>query len=142
MRRGQVSFDLILATVAALIAFGSIAAVSNAIIGLQDESSVRQQLDSIGNSLAAVISTAAVLDDADSASISYTVPKIAVPGEEQLQQCDISIANDKITLSYDIVDLETGVPRTVIVEKKFVDPTGMSINPTQTKCGGTVAISK
>ena len=133
--RGQVSLDFILTIVVALVVLGSIAAVGSTLIETQKSSTIRQQLDSIGNTLAAVISTSAVLDDADSASVSYTIPKIAVPGEEKLQTCDISIdilsGAGTITLAY--------VSPDVSVEKKFVDP-GMTI-PQNARCGSEITIS-
>jgi hypothetical protein len=142
--RGQVSLDFILTIVVALVVLGSIAAVGSTIIEAQKSSTIRQQLDSIGNTLAALISTSAVLDDADSASISYTIPKIAVPGEERLQPCKIEIIGDVIKLSYE-------AEPTVSVEKKFVDPrggaTGIGSTPALTAaepgaCGSLITISK
>jgi len=131
--RGQFSLDFILTIVVALVVLGSIAAVGSTIIETQKSSTIRQQLDSIGNTLAAILTTSAVLDDADSASVSYTIPKIAVPGEERLQPCNIAINADEITLSYEATP-------SVDVIKKFVDPTGMTV-PANAKCGEQIVIS-
>ncbi len=141
--RGQVSLDFILTIVVALVVLGSIAAVGSTMIETQKSSTIRQQLDSIGNTLAAVIATSAVLDDADSASISYTIPKIAVPGEDKLQPCKIVINADEITLSYEAVPA-------VSVTKKFADPgigSKIELSPELTNtapgtCGNPIIISK
>ena len=133
--RGQVSLDFILTIVVALVVLGSIAAVGSTIIETQKSSTIRQQLDSIGNTLAAILTTSAALSDgATGTSVSYTILKIAVPGEEKLQPCKIVINGDEITLSYEATP-------SVDVTKKFVDP-GMTIDSTNLRCGGEIIISK
>ncbi len=136
--RGQVSLDFILTIVVALVVLGSIAAVGSTIIETQKSSTIRQQLDSIGNTLAAIISTSSALSDgAAGTSISYTIPKIAVPGEEKLQPCDVSIdrGNGIITLGY-------AAEPVVSVLKKFVNPAGITNVPGTAKCGELITISK
>ncbi|MBN2067504.1 MAG: hypothetical protein JW744_03480 [Candidatus Diapherotrites archaeon] len=137
MQKGQISLEFIIAIVVALVVFGSISVVATSMIEMQKASSVRQQLDSVGNGLAAIISTSAVLDDADTALVSYSIPKIAVPGEKELQACNISIDNETgtITLSY-------SAGMNAVVEKAFVNPSGMAITPESATCGGILIITK
>jgi hypothetical protein len=128
--RGQVSLDFILTIVVALVVLGSIAAVGSTIIETQKSSTIRQQLDSIGNTLAAILTTSAALSDgAAGTSVSYTIPKIAVPGEERLQPCDIAIGAGTIALTYGSPD--------VSVSKKFVNSAVSSQN---VKCGDKITI--
>lgn len=142
--RGQISLDIILTIAIGFIAVSSIVMISNEITAMQTQSSVRQQLNDIGNGLTQVISSSAILDDADSASVSFAIPKILALGETKPQPCDIQIdkANDKITLSYEVIDLNTGDIETVSVEKGFVEPILMNPLPDGIKCGETLTITR
>ncbi len=142
--RGQISIDIILAITIGFIAVSSVVMISNEINAMQTQSSIRQQLNDIGSGLAQAISSSAILDDADSTSVSFAVPKILVLGETKTQLCDIQIdkANDKIILSYEVINLETGDIETVSVEKGFVEPTLMNALPDDIKCGETLTITK
>ena len=142
--RGQISLDIILAIAIGFIAVSSVVMIGNEITAMQTQSSVRQQLNDIGNWLSQVISSSAILGDADSASVSFAIPKILVPGEMKPQPCDIQIdkANDKIILSYEVIDLNTGDIETVSVEKGFVEPILMNPLPDGIKCGETLTITR
>ncbi|MFA4855829.1 MAG: hypothetical protein WC634_04580 [archaeon] len=142
--RGQISLDFLLAITVALIATGAILAVSGQISQTQAQASARQQLDGIGNSLGAVISYSALLNEADSASIEFDIPGLLIAGEAVPQPCTIIINTDNntIDLSYDIIDTETGLSENVSVAKHFVNPVGMSILPTSAECGGSIQITK
>ncbi len=142
--RGQISLDIILTIAIGFIAVSSVVMISNEITAMQTQSSLRQQLNDIGNGLAQVISRSAILDDADSAIILFDIPKILVLGETKPQPCDIQIdkINDKIILSYEVINLETGDIETVSVEKGFVEPTGMNPLPDDIKCGETLTITR
>ena len=143
--RGQISLDLILAITIGFFAIGGVIAVSAQIGEMQTEASIRQQLNDIGNGVAAVISNSAVLNDADSASISFNVPALLVPGEETPQPCAIRIAGGTITLTYEIFDLETGISTSVTVTKYYIDPEvglqPMDV-PDNAECGGPLIITR
>lgn len=140
--RGQISLDFLLAITVALIAAGAILAVSGQIGQMQAQASARQQLDGIGNGLAVVISTSALLNDAGSASIDFDIPALLIAGEAKPQPCAIIIdtGNGTIWLLYEIIDLETGTTTPVNVTKHFVSPAGMNV-PTSAECGGSIQIT-
>ena len=141
--RGQISLDLILAITIGFFAIGAVIALSAQIDEMQTEASIRQQLNDIGNGLAAVISNSAVLNDATTASIDFDVPSLLVPGEEKPQPCTIEInkTDGTIILSYDVFDLETGTSTPVEVTKYYVNPPGMTVLG-NVKCGGMLSITK
>ena len=139
--RGQISLDLILAITIGFFAMGAVIAVNAQIGEMQTEASIRQQLNDIGNGLASVISNSAVLNDATTATLSFDVPALLVPGEETLQPCTITISAGAITLTYNIFDLETGIDTPVEVTKHYVDPQGMTV-PESAECGGRLEITK
>ncbi len=147
MAKGQISFDFMLAVVAALIFIGSLNVVSGQVTAMQSSASIRQQLHSIGLNLAAVLSSSAALDDAGAgyANISYTIPKIAVLGETKLQGCDIEIEGSSLKLSYELFDVKTGASETIQALVPFAEPGGMQLIPELTSsskgtCGGTIRI--
>ena len=139
--RGQISLDLILAITIGFFAIGAVIAVSAQIGEMQTEASIRQQLNDIGNGVAAIISNSAVLNDAKTASIYFDVPFLLVPGEEKPQPCNITIGSGTITLIYNIFDLETGISTPIVVTKHYVDPPGMTV-PNSVKCGGRLYITR
>jgi len=137
--RGQISLDLILAIAIGFFAIATILAVNAQIGEMQTQASIRQQLNDIGNGLAAVISNSAVLNDGVAESIYFDVPFLLVPGEEKPQPCAITIAGGVINLSYEIFDLETGTSEAINVTKRYVVPSGM-IMLGSVECGGTLII--
>lgn len=142
--RGQISLDFILAITIALIAAGAILAVSGQIAQTQAQASARQQLDGIGNGLAAIISTSALLNEGDSGTdITFGIPSLLIAGEKDPKPCAISInaGNGTILLSYEILDTETGQSEQVNVEKRFVNPAGMTV-PASAECGKEIQITK
>ncbi len=121
-------------------------------MGMQKASIVRQQLHAIGNNLSSFLSTATALNDAASgnAVLAYAPPKISVPGESNLRQCTIEISGGNLTLSYDIVDLQTGATETVAQSVQFKNPSGaggFTISPPLSaaepgKCGESIKLTK
>ncbi len=140
--RGQISLDLILAITIGFFAIGGVIAINAQIGEMQTEASVRQQLDNIGNGLAAVISNSAVLNDATTASIYFDIPFLLVPGEEKPQPCKITIGSGTITLTYNIFDLETGTSSPVEITKYYVDPEPEMTVSNSVECGGRLDITK
>ncbi len=132
--KGQVSLELILAVIVAVMAGSAFSLVGTEIIDMQREASVRHQLDGIGTSLASAISNTALLNDGDTVSVSVSIPMIAVVGTGSLQSCTIVIGGGlgvgTMTLTHD----------TVTVTKNYVDPAGMTL-PGQAVCGGTMTIT-
>jgi len=146
--RGQISLDIILAIAIGFIAVSSMGIVGNEITQMQKEASVGQQLDSIGISLSQFISNSAILDDADSATLTFDIPEIIVIGETGTQQCEIEIdASGDLEISYELVEVATGTITLVSRTFSFVDPTpAMTISPdlssgNEAKCGGTLTIT-
>lgn len=142
--RGQISLDFLLTIAVALIAASTIIAVSGQIAQTQAQASARQQLNGIGNSLAAVISYSALLNGAESANIEFDIPALLIAGNARPQPCAINISTDNgtIGLSYDLIDFETGTATTINATKYFVNPQGMSIIPINAKCGESIQIIK
>jgi hypothetical protein len=142
--RAQISLDFLLAIAIAAVALGAIVLAGNEITELQKVSSVRQQLDSIGIELSRIISTSAILDDADPASIDFEIPELLAIGEQSPGPCDIAIDrdNEQITLSYTIINAEDPTKNKLIqVTKTFVEPENMTISPLNTRCGETITIT-
>ncbi|MCX6799068.1 MAG: hypothetical protein NTW59_03170 [Candidatus Diapherotrites archaeon] len=145
MSKGQISLDLLLAIIFALVILVGLNAVSEQATAMQKAVSVRQQLHATGMNVASALSTAAALNDGESGTtVAITPPLLAVPGEARLQQCDIKIADTgtDLNLSYVIVDIKTGSAETVFALVPFVIPSGMQLSPDLTatpgKCGGTI----
>ena len=139
--RGQISLDLILAIAIGFFAIGAVIAVNAQIGEMQTQASIRQQLNDIGNGLAAVISNSAVFNDFATANISFNVPSLLVPGEEKPQPCEITIAGGVINLSHEIFDLETGSSEVTNVTTRYVVPPAMTV-PGSVECGGTLTITR
>ena len=143
--RGQISLDLILAITIGFFAIGAVIAVSTQLGEMQTEASIRQQLNNIGNGVAAIISNSAVFNDATAANIDFDIPFLLVPGEEKPQPCAIKIneTTGVITLSYDIFDLETETSSEIKVKKYYyVEPTGTMNIPVSAECGERLTITK
>lgn len=141
--RAQISLDFLLAIAIAAVALGAVVLIGNEMTELQKVSSVRQQLDTIGVELGRIISTSAVLDDADPASIDFQIPELLVMGERGSQPCSIIIdrGTQEITLSYTIVNVEDpALNKLVEVTKTFVDPQNMVITPLNPTCGENLTI--
>jgi len=125
--KGQISLDFILTITIAFSAIVAVGIIGSEMVEIQKQSTVRQQLDTIGTELSKVISSSAVLLDGENATISYKIPGLLVPGENEPQPCNISI-NDigedviEITLTYVIFDQETGVGIDIEVIKHATAP--------------------
>ena len=142
--RAQISLDFLLAIAIAAVALGAVSLIGNEMIELQTVSSVRQQLDTIGVEMSRIISTSAVLDDADPASINFQIPELLVLGEIEPQPCSITIdrANEEISLAYTIINLEDPAQNKLVsVTKTFVDPENMTISPLDPICGEDLTIT-
>ena len=103
MIKGQVSLDLMLAMVIAIVFVGSIASVASVMADNAKIDSIRSQERQIGNELAAVLNSATVLTGGDSFSVNYDVPKIrtADPADNGLPvNCEIQILPSEIEISY------------------------------------------
>jgi hypothetical protein len=138
--KGQISLDLILTIAVALVAVGSVSVLGQSIFSMQADDSVKQQLDDIGTGLAEIISVSAVLEDADSARVEYDIPGLLVPGEGRTQPCEIQIGGGNIRLSYERFDREAGTSTIIFVDKKYIEPAGMSV-PATASCGSRIELS-
>jgi len=140
--KAQVSLDFILTITIAFLAVSSIILLGNEMTDQQKISSVREQLDVIGNQIANVVSVSNVLNDASVVSVELDIPKINVLGEKNPESCNIDISGGLITLSYEMFDQETGnVLETVTVEKGYVEPTGLQV-PRSIQCGEKLEITE
>jgi hypothetical protein len=140
--RGQISLDFMLAVAIGLVAAGALLAVSGQVSQGQAEAGTRQQLDGIGNGLAAVISYSAMLNDADSATVEYGIPALLIQGKAAPQGCTILIdyAGGTIELGYTLEDEEGGAGEEILVEKHFAAPAGMIV-PASAECGKKIIIT-
>jgi len=140
--KAQISLDLMLAITVALIVIGTIGIVSNEATEQQKIAGIREQLDSIGTELSSVISTSMIFNDASQATVEFDVPEILVLGKMKPQPCKIQIAGKKIILSYELFNLETGIPETISVSKEFAEPVGMALPIPSIKCGEKFIITR
>ena len=147
--KGQISLDFILTVSIALLVVSGLIVFGNDVAEMQTKIGIRQQLESVGTGLASVASYSAVLNDADSgdATITYSIPKILVLGEKERQPCKIEINGEYLELSYDFVNLETGIIEPITVNVPFVNPYGMTLNPAldsanQGTCGNPITITR
>jgi len=147
--KGQVSLDFLLAVSIALIVATGLVTLGSDIADMQAKAGIRRQLENAGTGLANVISYSAILNDAEAgdATVTYSIPKIAVLGEAGKQECRIVIEEENLRLSYELIDLEAGTTETIMVEVPFVAPERMTLSPALTagnegKCGGTVTITR
>jgi len=134
--RGQISLDFLLAMILTMVAISTVAVVGAQISEMQKQSTVGRQLDLIGTELASAISLSALLSDSDTANLTFDLPYIAVPGQANLQECEIDILGDTLTLGY-----PDNVSPIASASKKFEMPAGMTL-PGSAKCGDTITITK
>lgn len=130
MRKGQISFDLMLAMVVAIIFVGSIALVAGVIGDNARLDSIRSQEQQIGNELASVLNSATVLTGGDSFSVTYDVPKIRTANG--IVPCIITLNSNDITIvvtDSEIGDITSKIP--------FVRP---SLSPDSLVCGQQMVI--
>lgn len=137
--RGQVSIEVLLTFIVAVMAVSSFSFVGQETSNLERDASIRHQLDGIGTGLAAFISKTALLNDAASgqASVSAEIPRISAIGIDTPESCTISIGtgpnNDQITLTH--------AATSVSVTKRFVPPAGMNV-PGSASCGSTFTVTR
>lgn len=133
MRKGQVSFDFILAIIVALIFVAGIQVLSVEIQEMQRASAIRNQEKAIALQLYGIISTANALSDADTLTVEYKTPKLLVPGESPLKSCEITLnANPKIV--YDPTGKNIEVPIAEFKDDHINIANSM-------KCGETLVIT-
>jgi len=131
MEKGQISFDLILIAIVAIVFVGSIALVAGVMGDNAKIDSIRSQERQIGNEIASVLNSATVLTGGNSFSVTYDVPKIRTA--EGILPCSITINADSILISVnvpDVGDVSSTIP--------FAKP---AISPDSLQCGQTMVIT-
>jgi len=131
MHRGQISFDLIMAILFALVFFSAFSVLGTQIVELQKDTAIRLQLKQIALDSSQIISSAKSLENSDSFLLSYDIPKIIVPGESKYKKCSVSISGGTVTASFGNIQ-ETSA---------YSEPLGASI-PSQIDCGKTLEVVK
>lgn len=123
MRKGQISFDLML-TIAAIVLFlGSMTAISNNMSENSKETSIKDQERKIAYGLSEVLTASSVLSDGDF-RISYDIPSLYVIGKNDPQSCLITTSSGKMTVSY----TDPAIPKIYEVSIDFVEPDPAKVN--------------
>ena len=99
MQKGQVSFDLILAVIVALIFIAGLQVVSGNLKEVNTRASVRNQEKLIAMDIYRIASSSRALQDG-SFTVEYKTPKIIVPGKDLPEACTINLSAG--TVSYDL----------------------------------------
>ena len=136
MIKGQISFDLILVMIVAVVFVGSIALVVGVIGDNAKIDSIRSQERQIGNEIAEVLNSATVLKGGDSFSVSYDIPEIRTADPADSSNCNISIGTNDITITYtdsELVVTQTSVP--------FAIESGVISYPQTLQCGQTMGVT-
>ena len=133
MQKGQISFDFILAVIVALIFVGGMLLVNDQIVETQKAAAVRNQERAIAIQLHSIISSSTALSDADYFEVKYKIPKLLVPEEQELQECNIDL--DSRTVEYTLQ--ESG--ETISVEIPEFAAAGAM--PGQINCGDVLTIT-
>jgi len=132
MRRGQISFDLILAIIIALVFIGGMQLINTQMQEMQKHSAVMGQEKIIALELHRLISVASTLSDADRLEISYGTRRIIVPEEALLQPCDISLSAGTVSYVLEGQIISAEIPE--------FQSTGISI-PSTLQCGEMLVIN-
>ena len=117
MNRGQISFDLILIMIVAVIFVGSIALVVGVIADNAKIDSIRSQERQIGNEIAEVLNSSTILigDPANPESdfkITYKIPEIRTANPADPKNCEIQITPDEIQITH--TDSKLTITQTIV----------------------------
>ncbi|MDP6671126.1 MAG: hypothetical protein QGI60_04905 [archaeon] len=134
MQKGQVSFDLILAIIVALIFIGSIQVVNQEMDVLQKYSAVKNQEKLMALQIYGVVSTAKTLSDADNLTINFKTKKLLVPGAQVLEECLIDFVTNTISYTLDETDVSVDIP-------DYGDTSGLILPTPQITCGEVITIT-
>ena len=147
MIKGQISLDLMLAIIIAIVFVGSIALVAGVMADNAKIDSIRSQERQIGNEIAEVLNSATVLTGGDFFSVNYVVPRIRTANLAENARpvnCTIQILTDEIIITY--IDLEGVETKTRV--PFAIDSAGMNIaykfqgtSSLQPVCGGEIVMS-
>ncbi len=134
MKRGQVSFDFILAVIVALVFISGLQLLNTEIQQTQKFAAVRNQEKAIALQVHGIISTAKILDEAGAiVDIEYETVKMLVPGEAILSGCTIDLQNKQVIYNLNGTNVVTNIP-------DF--DAGNLIIPNQVDCGDMLSITK
>jgi hypothetical protein len=143
MQKGQVSFDLILAIIVALIFIGGIQLLNTQMQQMQKESAVKIQERAIALNLYRAIASAHALRDGYM-EVNYKTERLIVPEESALQPCTIDLDSENIASQATQMQITAGYS----LDGDMVDWQTSSFNdsgldvPAQLGCGDTIAITK
>ena len=140
MRKGQLSFDFVIAMSFLILFLQSFVAFSDGLISDQEVISVKAQQAGILNQVEQTIMNGNVISGAGAASITYLVPAVKSPSGRQVNSCFVSLGNvagaTRITIS---IDLEGAGTLTIT---KDVALSNLNLPAGNTNCGSTLTLSK
>lgn len=101
MKKGQVSFDIILALTMILMLAQILTNLSEDILSNQHKITIKSQQKQIALNLEKAINYNKILDRGADSSFEYEIPLIYVSGYKEPVGCTIDIADDSITVTVD-----------------------------------------
>ena len=132
MQKGQVSFDLILAIIVALIFVGGIHTLNNQMEGAQRHSAVKNQEKLMALQIHNVVSAAKTMSETDGLIVTFQTKKLLVPGDQFLGECFIDLGANTISYPLDGAPVVVDIP-------DYGDTSGFSI-PASVVCGEALVI--
>ena len=101
MRKGQISFDFMLALIIITVFTQTLIGLSSQFKETQDIITIRAQEKQIAIDLARIINYNKTLDPAATTSMNYKIPYIYVGGYGVPVGCDIDVGSSEITVTVD-----------------------------------------
>ena len=143
MKKGQLSFDFVIAMSFLILFLQSFVAFADGFIDDQDFVSIKAQQGAIISQIERTILNGNVISGADAASISYLVPEISAPSGRGITRCEFELVNTPpltptsttITSTIDSDGIEP------IIKTKIVSLSMLNL-PSSINCGGTLTLSK
>ncbi len=142
MRKGQLSFDFVIAMSFLILFLQSFVAFADGLIFDQDMISIKAQQGAIISQIEQTILNGNVISGADAASINYSVPEVSAPSGRLRNSCFVSLSPNAIggTTITSTVDFE-GIVTVPIT--KDVSHSNLNFSPgNNIDCGGTLTLSK
>ena len=148
---GQISLDIIIAILFAMIFFNSLAVLSEETTKLQQETAIRMQLKQIAIEIPKAVLAAKALDEDPAGTegnsgflLNYEIPKITVPGNNTPEECTIAIDQTEKTVSVSVVIDSKTITESIGIEAEqdLWRLPNASQNTVPLKCGETLSLSR
>lgn len=97
--RAQFSVDALFAILGTLLVLSSLQIIVEEISASQKEIAIANQETVIANSLAEIVHSGQAMSDGKF-KVTYTIPKIIVPGEKEKKECNIMMKENEVTVTY------------------------------------------